>query len=46
MTGQESRNEELIELLQEHCRRSGWEELLEKLQQVQDLDQIFEYEYS
>ena len=28
MTGQESRNEELIELLQEHCRRSGWEELL------------------
>lgn len=46
MIGQESRNEELIELLQEHCRRSGWEELLEKLQQVQDLDQIFEYEYS
>lgn len=46
MTGQENRNEELIELLQEHCRRSGWEELLEKLQQVQDLDQIFEYEYS
>lgn len=46
MTGQASRNEELIELLQEHCRRSGWEELLEKLQQVQDLDQIFEYEYS
>ena len=46
MTGQESRNEELIELLQEHCRRSGWEELLKKLQQVQDLDQIFEYEYS
>lgn len=46
MTGQESRNEELIELLQEHCWRSGWEELLEKLQQVQDLDQIFEYEYS
>ena len=46
ITGQESRNEELIELLQEHCRRSGWEELLEKLQQVQDLDQIFEYEYS
>ena len=46
MTGQESRNEELIDLLQEHCRRSGWEELLEKLQQVQDLDQIFEYEYS
>lgn len=46
MTGQENRNEELIELLQEHCRRSGWEELVEKLQQVQDLDQIFEYEYS
>lgn len=46
ITGQESRNEELIDLLQEHCRRSGWEELLEKLQQVQDLDQIFEYEYS
>lgn len=46
MTGQENKNEELIELLQEHCRRSGWEELLEKLQQVQDLDQIFEYEYS
>lgn len=46
MTGQESRNEELIELLQEHCRRSGWEELLKKLQQVQDLDRVFEYEYS
>lgn len=46
MTGQESRNEELIELLQEHCQRSGWKELREKLQQVQDLDQVFEYEYS
>ncbi len=46
ITGQESRNEELIELLQEHCRRSGWEELREKLQQVQNLDKVFEYEYS
>ena len=46
MIGQESRNEELIELLQEHCRRSGWKELREKLQQVQNLDKVFEYEYS
>ena len=46
ITGQENRNEELIELLQEHCRRSGWEELREKLQQVQNLDKVFEYEYS
>ena len=46
MIGQSGRNDELVELLQEHCRRSGWKELLEKLQQVQDLDQIFKYEYS
>ncbi len=46
ITGQENRNEELIEFLQEHCRRSGWKELREKLQQVQNLDKVFEYEYS
>ena len=46
ITGQGNRNEELIELLQEHCQRSEWKELREKLQQVQDLDQVFEYEYS
>ena len=46
ITGQENRNEELIDLLQEHCQRSGWKELREKLQEMQDLDKVFEYEYS
>lgn len=45
LAGLDEENAELIELLKEHSRKSGWMELAQELENRTSMDGLFEFEY-
>ncbi len=45
VTGQEEENEELLEIMKEHCKNSGWDKLYEALEEQGSIKEVMRYEH-
>ncbi len=45
ITEQEEENEELLEIIKEHCKISGWDKLYEALEENGSIKKVFRYEH-
>ncbi len=45
ITEQEEENEELLEIMKEHCKISGWDKLYEALEEKESIKEVFRYEH-
>ena len=46
LTEQHKENEELLEIMQEHCQKSKWDKLYKTLVNRKNIKEMFIYEYS